>query len=254
MLFRVNAQSRRSRRSWCGARYPVRGRRRHPLLGAQGGARRPRVPAAAGGPRRRARVPARDPRSGARDRAGRDGSPRGRRRAAGTLALPGGGAPPARRVDAAGAPGAGGVLRAPRRAAGRSRAAPRRRRSCRELLERSGLAAQYAAGDEDDRSRRANLDQLVAAAAEAAERGLDLGGVPGRGGPAHRRGCAARGRRGAALDAARRQGARVRSGVPGRDGGRPPAAAPRGQRRGRRGGGAAPRLRGDDAGRGGGCS
>jgi DNA helicase-2/ATP-dependent DNA helicase PcrA len=44
----------------------------------------------------------------------------------------------------------------------------------RELLERSGLAAQYASGDEDDRSRRANLDQLVAAAAEAAERGLDL--------------------------------------------------------------------------------
>ncbi len=46
----------------------------------------------------------------------------------------------------------------------------------RELLERSGLAAQYASGDEDDRARRANLDQLVAAAAEAGERGADLGG------------------------------------------------------------------------------
>jgi ATP-dependent DNA helicase UvrD/PcrA len=44
------------------------------------------------------------------------------------------------------------------------------------LLERSGLAAQYAADDEEDRTRRANLDQLVSAAAEAAERGLDLGG------------------------------------------------------------------------------
>jgi DNA helicase-2/ATP-dependent DNA helicase PcrA len=42
------------------------------------------------------------------------------------------------------------------------------------VLERSGLAAQYASGDEEDRTRRANQDQLVAAATEAAERGLDL--------------------------------------------------------------------------------
>ena len=46
----------------------------------------------------------------------------------------------------------------------------------RQLLERSGLAAQYATEDEEDRARRANLDQLVAAAAEAVERGLDLTG------------------------------------------------------------------------------
>ena len=46
----------------------------------------------------------------------------------------------------------------------------------RQLLERSGLAAQYATEDEDDRARRANLDELVAAAAEAGERGLDLPG------------------------------------------------------------------------------
>jgi DNA helicase-2/ATP-dependent DNA helicase PcrA len=46
----------------------------------------------------------------------------------------------------------------------------------RQLLERSGLAAQYATEDEEDRARRANLDQLVAAAAEAVERGLDLAG------------------------------------------------------------------------------
>ncbi len=46
----------------------------------------------------------------------------------------------------------------------------------RELLERSGLAAQYGAEDEDDRARRANLDQLVGAAAEGTERGLDLAG------------------------------------------------------------------------------
>jgi DNA helicase-2/ATP-dependent DNA helicase PcrA len=46
----------------------------------------------------------------------------------------------------------------------------------RQLLERSGLAAQYGSEDEDDRARRANLDQLVAAAAEATERGLDLEG------------------------------------------------------------------------------
>jgi DNA helicase-2/ATP-dependent DNA helicase PcrA len=44
------------------------------------------------------------------------------------------------------------------------------------LLDRSGLLAQYGAADEEDRSRRANLDQLVAAAAEAAERGSDLTG------------------------------------------------------------------------------
>ncbi|NLH12723.1 MAG: UvrD-helicase domain-containing protein [Holophagae bacterium] len=46
----------------------------------------------------------------------------------------------------------------------------------RELLERSGLAAQYVSSDEEDRVRRDNQDQLVAAAAEAAERGLDLSG------------------------------------------------------------------------------
>ena len=46
----------------------------------------------------------------------------------------------------------------------------------RQLLERSGLAAQYATEDEEDRGRRANLDELVGAAAEAGERGLDLGG------------------------------------------------------------------------------
>ncbi len=46
----------------------------------------------------------------------------------------------------------------------------------RELLERSGLSAQYASDEEEDRARRANLDQLVAAAAEARERGLDLAG------------------------------------------------------------------------------
>jgi superfamily I DNA/RNA helicase len=44
------------------------------------------------------------------------------------------------------------------------------------LLDRSGLLAQYGAADEEDRSRRANLDQLVAAAAEAVERGSDLTG------------------------------------------------------------------------------
>ena len=46
----------------------------------------------------------------------------------------------------------------------------------RALLDRSGLAAQYGEADEEDRERRANLDQLVAAASEAAERGLDLTG------------------------------------------------------------------------------
>ena len=46
----------------------------------------------------------------------------------------------------------------------------------RRLLDRSGLAAQYGSEDEDDRARRANLDQLVAAAAEATERDLDLSG------------------------------------------------------------------------------
>jgi DNA helicase-2/ATP-dependent DNA helicase PcrA len=44
------------------------------------------------------------------------------------------------------------------------------------LLERSGLSAQYVAEDDEDRTRRANLDQLVGAAAEAGERGLDLEG------------------------------------------------------------------------------
>jgi DNA helicase-2/ATP-dependent DNA helicase PcrA len=45
----------------------------------------------------------------------------------------------------------------------------------RQVLERSGLAAQYTTEDEEDRSRRANLDELVGAVAEAGERGLDLG-------------------------------------------------------------------------------
>ncbi len=44
------------------------------------------------------------------------------------------------------------------------------------LLQRSGLADQYRGEDEEDRARRANLDQLVAAAAEAGERGMDLAG------------------------------------------------------------------------------
>ena len=43
-------------------------------------------------------------------------------------------------------------------------------------LEERALAAQYGSEDEEDRARRANLDQLVAAAAEATERGLDLRG------------------------------------------------------------------------------
>ncbi len=46
----------------------------------------------------------------------------------------------------------------------------------RALLERSGLADQYASGDEDDRTRRANQDELVGAAGEAGDRGLDLAG------------------------------------------------------------------------------
>jgi DNA helicase-2/ATP-dependent DNA helicase PcrA len=46
----------------------------------------------------------------------------------------------------------------------------------RALLDRSGLAAQYVGADEEDRERRANLDQLVAAAGEAADRGLDTAG------------------------------------------------------------------------------
>jgi DNA helicase-2/ATP-dependent DNA helicase PcrA len=44
------------------------------------------------------------------------------------------------------------------------------------LLDRSGLAAMYSEASEEDRARRANLDELVTAAAEAAERGLDLAG------------------------------------------------------------------------------
>ena len=44
------------------------------------------------------------------------------------------------------------------------------------LLERSGLAAMYGEATEEDRARRANLDELVTAAAEAGERGLDLAG------------------------------------------------------------------------------
>ncbi len=45
----------------------------------------------------------------------------------------------------------------------------------RRLLDSSGLVDQYSLEDEDDRARRANLDQLLAAAAEGGERGLDLG-------------------------------------------------------------------------------
>ena len=44
------------------------------------------------------------------------------------------------------------------------------------LLDRSGLAAMYSEATEEDRARRANLDELVTAAAEAHERGLDLAG------------------------------------------------------------------------------
>ncbi len=44
----------------------------------------------------------------------------------------------------------------------------------RRLLDSSGLADQYSLEDEEDRARRANLDQLLAAAAEAGERGCDL--------------------------------------------------------------------------------
>ncbi|MFZ5785576.1 MAG: ATP-dependent helicase [Acidobacteriota bacterium] len=44
------------------------------------------------------------------------------------------------------------------------------------LLVRSGLAAQYGSEDEEDRGRRANLEELVSAAAEAAERGVSLKG------------------------------------------------------------------------------
>jgi DNA helicase-2/ATP-dependent DNA helicase PcrA len=44
------------------------------------------------------------------------------------------------------------------------------------LLDRSGLAAMYSEASEEDRARRANLDELVTAAAEASERGLDLAG------------------------------------------------------------------------------
>lgn len=43
-----------------------------------------------------------------------------------------------------------------------------------ELLQRSGLTAQYDSRDEEDRARLANLDQLVSAAAEAEQRGLTL--------------------------------------------------------------------------------
>ena len=69
----------------------------------------------------------------------------------------------------------------------------------------------------------------------------------GRGGAGRRRRPARHRRGGAALDAARRQGAGVRRRVPGRDGGRPAAAAPRGRRldRGSRGG-APPGLRRHD--------
>lgn len=44
----------------------------------------------------------------------------------------------------------------------------------RLLLDRSGLLDQYRAEDDEDRARRANLDQLLAAAAEAGERGSSL--------------------------------------------------------------------------------
>lgn len=46
----------------------------------------------------------------------------------------------------------------------------------RLLLDSSGLLEQYSLEAEEDRARRANLDQLVGAAAEAGERGLDLAG------------------------------------------------------------------------------
>lgn len=42
------------------------------------------------------------------------------------------------------------------------------------VLDRSGLLAQYQSNDDEDRTRRANLDELVTAAAEAAERGQGL--------------------------------------------------------------------------------
>lgn len=53
-------------------------------------------------------------------------------------------------------------------------AAPGPAAAVRLLLERSGLQEQYSLEDEEDRARRANLDQLLAAAAEAGERGLEL--------------------------------------------------------------------------------
>ncbi len=46
----------------------------------------------------------------------------------------------------------------------------------RRLLDGSGLLDQYSVDDEEDRARRANLDQLLAAAEEAGERKLDLAG------------------------------------------------------------------------------
>lgn len=46
----------------------------------------------------------------------------------------------------------------------------------RELLQRSGLAAQYQGSDPEDQGRLANLDQLVSAAVEAEGRGLGLAG------------------------------------------------------------------------------
>lgn len=56
------------------------------------------------------------------------------------------------------------------------RAAPTPAAAVRRLLNDSGLLNQYRLDDEEDRVRRANLDQLLAAAAEAEERGLDLPG------------------------------------------------------------------------------
>ncbi|MCS7181758.1 MAG: UvrD-helicase domain-containing protein [Thermoanaerobaculum sp.] len=49
-------------------------------------------------------------------------------------------------------------------------------RLVQELLQRSGLLAQFSAQEEEDRGRLANLDQLVAAAGEATRRGLSLAG------------------------------------------------------------------------------
>jgi DNA helicase-2/ATP-dependent DNA helicase PcrA len=111
VLFRVNASRAASRRSWFGGRSPTRWWR-HPLLGTQGGARRPRVPATAGGAGRRTGVPARGPRAGPRDRAGGDGATRRRRDGVGSLAARSGAASP-RSADTTDAGSVAGFLPAP---------------------------------------------------------------------------------------------------------------------------------------------